>query len=49
MVSYETEKWRYQINATNLGDEEYVTTCLSRGDCFLGEGRTVLGNITYKF
>jgi len=49
MVSYETEKWRYQINATNLGDEEYVTTCLARGDCFLGEGRTVLGNITYKF
>ncbi|XSG82593.1 MAG: TonB-dependent siderophore receptor [Methyloligella sp. ZOD6] len=49
MLSYDTEHWRYQINATNLGDERYVTTCLARGDCFLGEGRTVLGNITYKF
>jgi len=26
-----------------------VTTCLARGDCFLGLGRTVLGSATYRF
>ena len=49
MFAYETEKWRFQINGTNLGDEEYLTTCLARGDCFRGTSRTVLSSFTYKF
>ncbi|MEG6509498.1 TonB-dependent siderophore receptor [Methyloligella sp. 2.7D] len=49
MLSFETDHWRYQINGTNLGDEKYMSTCLARGDCFLGVRRTVLGQVTYKF
>lgn len=49
MIRYETGQWRYQVNATNIADKRHVTTCLTRGDCFYGMGRTVIGSVTYKF
>ena len=49
MVRYETGPWRLQVNASNLFDKRHLTTCLARGDCFLGSGRTVLGSVTYRF
>ena len=49
MIRYETGPWRFQVNASNLADKRHVTTCLARGDCFLGLGRTVLGSATYRF
>jgi len=49
MLSYENEKWRFQINSTNLVDKIHVTTCLARGDCFYGSRRTILSSATYKF
>ena len=49
MVRYETGPWRFQVNASNIADKRHVTTCLARGDCFYGIGRTVLGSATYRF
>jgi iron complex outermembrane recepter protein len=49
MLSYENERWRLQLNGTNLGDKIHVTTCLARGDCFYGSRRTILSSATYKF
>lgn len=49
MAAYETEYWRFQINGTNLGDKEYLTTCLARGDCFRGTGRTIIAGITRRW
>lgn len=49
MLAYENEDWRVQVTATNLEDEEYLTTCLNRGDCFLGTSRTVIAGVTRKF
>lgn len=49
MIKYETGPWRLQINASNLADKRHMTTCLARGDCFPGMGRTVLGSATYRF
>ena len=49
MIRYETGPWRLQVNASNIADKRHVTTCLARGDCFLGIGRTVLGSATYRF
>jgi iron complex outermembrane receptor protein len=49
MIKYETGPWRLQINATNLADKRHMATCLARGDCFPGMGRTVLGSATYRF
>ena len=49
MIRYETGPWRFQVNASNLTDKRHFTTCLARGDCFFGIGRTVLGSATYRF
>lgn len=49
MFGWEDETWRFQINGTNLEDKYYMATCLDRGDCFLGTGRTIISNLTYKF
>lgn len=49
MLSYETGDWRYAVNATNLANREYVSTCLSRGDCFYGVERNVVFSANYRF
>ena len=49
MVAWENRNWRFQINGTNLGDHQYFSACLARGDCFYGSGRSILSRLTYKF
>lgn len=49
MVAWENKNWRFQINGTNLSDKVYFTACLTRGDCFFGNRRTILSSLTYKF
>ncbi|MGB3626474.1 MAG: TonB-dependent siderophore receptor, partial [Henriciella sp.] len=49
MVGYEWEQWDFAVNARNVTDEEYLTGCLTRGDCFPGLRRTVVANLRYKF
>ncbi len=39
MIGYEWGDWDLTLNATNLTDEEYVSTALSRGDVFFGQRR----------
>jgi iron complex outermembrane recepter protein len=49
MVAYDRDDWRFAINATNLEDEVYLTSCLDRGDCFYGNRGTVVGSVTWRF
>lgn len=49
MAAWQNDRWRLQINASNLTDEIYFSACLNRGDCFYGNRRTVLATATYKF
>lgn len=49
MIAYEEENWRWSINGKNLEDKEYLSTCLGRGDCFVGTARTITTGLTYKF
>ena len=50
MMAYETPTWRWQLNAQNLEDEYYITTCqVFRGDCAIGQGRTIVTSYTHKF
>jgi len=48
-IAYDAGDWRWSVNASNLEDKEYLTTCLARGDCFLGARRTVTTGLTYRF
>ncbi|MCG3200570.1 MAG: Ferrichrome outer membrane transporter/phage receptor [Gammaproteobacteria bacterium] len=49
MVAYETGRWRVALNGTNITDETYIASCLSRGDCWYGSRATVVGSVTYSF
>lgn len=49
MVAYETGRWRVALNGTNITDETYIASCLSRGDCWYGARATVAGSVTYSF
>ncbi|MBN8913402.1 MAG: TonB-dependent siderophore receptor [Rhizobiales bacterium] len=50
MIAYETEDWRWQLTAQNLEDKYFVTSCtVYRGDCGIGQARTILTGFTYKF
>jgi len=49
LVSLDHQSWNYALNVSNLFDEDYVATCLSRGDCWFGSRRKVIGSVTYRF
>jgi iron complex outermembrane receptor protein len=40
--------WDMQVNATNLLDKQYVSTCYY-GNCYYGDGRRVLASLKYKW
>ena len=47
MLGFDHGNWRYALNASNLFDKEYVSTCIARGDCWLGQRRQALASATY--
>jgi len=49
MLAYDTKRYRLALNANNLFDKVYVSTCLERGDCWYGARRSVVASVTYKF
>jgi iron complex outermembrane receptor protein len=49
MIGYEQGPWRYQLNVQNIEDEEYVSICGGRGDCWFGARRTVVATASYRF
>ncbi|MEM7003943.1 MAG: TonB-dependent receptor, partial [Pseudomonadota bacterium] len=49
MIGYEFENnLDLTLNFRNIGDEEYYSTCLSRGDCFPAERRTIVGTLSMR-
>ncbi|UUX94468.1 TonB-dependent siderophore receptor [Aquabacterium sp. J223] len=49
MLAYDSGDWRLALNASNLGDKRYFSTCLNRGDCWYGTRRNVVATATYRF
>ncbi|UIY45291.1 TonB-dependent siderophore receptor [Methylobacterium radiotolerans] len=48
-VSYTYGNWLFSVNATNIADRQYITTCTSLFDCYPGVRRTVIGRVKYVF
>ncbi|MER2250567.1 TonB-dependent siderophore receptor [Methylorubrum podarium] len=48
-IHYTWDNWRAAINATNLGDRRFVSSCISANECFYGEARRVLASVSYKW
>ena len=49
MLGYTRRHWDLTLNVRNATDKAYLTTCLARGDCFVGERRSVVGRVVYRF
>ncbi len=47
VIDYERGGWRFALNATNLEDELYVTSCWDT--CYYGAPRTVIGSARYRW
>ena len=48
-VHYNWDRWRFQVNATNIADRRFVSSCQSVNACFYGQARQVLGSISYRW
>ncbi|MFZ4287303.1 TonB-dependent siderophore receptor [Variovorax sp. HJSM1_2] len=49
MAAYDTTHWRYALNINNATDKVYMSTCLTRGDCWIGARRNIVASATYRF
>lgn len=49
MLGYAVGRWDFTVTANNLEDETYFSTCLTRGDCFVGAQRTIVGSARVVF
>ena len=49
MLGFESGPWDVALNLRNVTDEDYLSTCLARGDCFPGEERTAVIRAGYRF
>ncbi|MFY9290322.1 MAG: TonB-dependent siderophore receptor [Methylorubrum rhodinum] len=48
-IHYTWDNWRAAINATNIGDRRFVSSCISANECFYGEARRVIASVSYKW
>ena len=44
-----SDRFTARLNVRNLTDKTYVTSCLTRGDCFPGLERNINASLTYQF
>ncbi|MDE4915168.1 TonB-dependent siderophore receptor [Methylobacterium sp. 092160098-2] len=49
LVHYTSGKWRFAINAANIFDKRFVSSCTSINACFYGEARRVTASLSYKW
>lgn len=49
LVGYDFGDAYLTVNFRNLFDTQYYGTCLTRGDCFPGEARTIVARVNYRF
>ncbi|GJD33098.1 Ferrichrome outer membrane transporter/phage receptor [Methylobacterium adhaesivum] len=48
-VHYNWENWRLAVNATNIGDRRFVSSCNAVNSCFYGDARRVIASLAYKW
>ena len=49
MIAWEHTHWRAALNVSNLTDKVYWASCGSRGDCWAGARRNVVGTVSYRW
>jgi iron complex outermembrane receptor protein len=41
--------WQASLNASNLFDKDYISTCFGDNRCYFGTGRTIIAGLKYKW
>ncbi|KPC54252.1 TonB-dependent siderophore receptor [Amantichitinum ursilacus] len=49
MASYNAGNFTYALNASNLFDRTWIASCGTRGDCWYGTRRKVIGTVSYNW
>jgi iron complex outermembrane receptor protein len=49
LLGFDFGRWSATLNATNLFDKDYFTTCRTFGDCFSGNRRQVVAALGVRF
>lgn len=49
VASLTVGRWQLQLNALNLFDTHYYSSCSAYGGCFVGDRRTINGRFTFRF
>ncbi len=48
-IHYEWDGWRIGLNALNIGDKTYVSSCSTATACFYGDRRRVTASVGYRW
>ena len=48
-VHYNWQNWRIAVNASNIADRRFVSSCQSTTSCFYGDARRVVASLSYKW
>jgi iron complex outermembrane receptor protein len=48
-LDYTMERWRFAVNARNIGDRRYMNGCSNQYFCAYGASRAVAGSASYRF
>jgi iron complex outermembrane receptor protein len=48
-IHYQRGNYRFSVNAQNLFDKIYVSSCSSMNGCYYGLRRAVIGTVTYRW
>lgn len=49
ILHYDTEDWRFSVNASNFTDKIFVDRCSSTSNCFYGTRRLITASVSRKF
>jgi len=48
-LDYTMERWRFAVDARNVGDRRYVNGCSNQYFCAYGASRTIVGSASFRF
>jgi iron complex outermembrane receptor protein len=48
-IRYDFKGYRFSINANNLFDKHFISTCFSTDSCYFGRRRSVIATVAYRW
>ena len=49
LLGLDAQSWSFLLNATNVFDKRHYSPCRAFGDCFVGNRRSIIATVSYRF